>query len=181
MSTEPSTTNSAGRELAIPVALLLPVVLALAAGAAAFFSGGLFRLPAQSFYGTAAQIIPILIVAFAVERRASALYSDRRTKVYRTLLFAFLCVGELCALLGASGAIRGDISAGSWEFKTGLVAETEFLSNVIAGGTAAGLVGGFVMTAVVALGGPGWLSVSWGFSSTQEEPDSDTEDPGRVA
>jgi hypothetical protein len=147
-------------QFAIPIAFLLPLVLASASAVAVYLSDGIYTLPVQSFYGTAAQIIPILIVAFALENRAVAFLSDPRARIYRAQLFLFLAAGELFALLGASGALRGDISAASRDFAVGEVAASIPLSNVIAAGTAAGLVGGFTMIAVLALGGPGWILVS---------------------
>jgi hypothetical protein len=83
----------------------------------------------------------------------------RTASAYRTLLFFFLLLGETCALAGASGVLRGHLYAESAAFQNGVVAESYVLSDLIAAGTGAGLVGGFVMIAVLAAGGPGWLVV----------------------
>ncbi len=132
-SPTPPTPAVQGRQVAIPVALALPIVLALAAGVAVYFSGGDFDLPVPAFYGTAAEIIPVLILAFTLESRAVDFLADPRAKLYRVQLFLFLSIGELCALLGVSGAVRGSVSATSPDFEHGLIASSLSLSNVIAG------------------------------------------------
>jgi hypothetical protein len=134
------------------------VLAAIVAAVLALVSSG--DGPAQSFYGTAAAIIPVLMVALAVEGRAADAFEGESGNAYRVLLFVFLLMGETCALLGASGIFRGHIHAASTMFQGGAVAESHALVSVIAAGTGAGLVGGFVMIAVLAVGGPGSVTTS---------------------
>jgi hypothetical protein len=84
----------------------------------------------------------------------------------RFTLLACLLVGETFALLGASGAFRQPVyctgSCPSPElaqqenslFDAGYVAKSSFTTNLIAGGTVTGLVGGFGLIALLAVGGP---------------------------
>jgi len=159
---EPDTRGNAQdqSEAAIPISLLLPLVLAVAAGIFVYTSDT--ALPVPGFYGVAAQIIPILMIAFALEGRATEQLSEPQMGIYRAQLFLFLLVGEVFALLGASGSLRGQ--APKRFFQEGLVAEDYFWSNVIAAATTIGLVGGFAMLTVLALfwGKPGWLRFSFG-------------------
>jgi hypothetical protein len=134
-------------------------------------------LPVPSFYTTSAQIIPILVVAFAVESRAVSFMAQPQAKIYRAVLFLFLLIGELSALLGASGALRGNGSITDSAFATGYVAASGLLSNVLAGATAAGLVGGFVMVAILALSGPGWLVASRPDPASYPGPNDDAAPP----
>jgi len=93
-----------------------------------------FELPDQDYYGTAAQIIPVLIIAFAVELgREPRLNTSTLVTVQ---LFVFLLGGELAALLGASGALG------------------HHANDLLAAGTSAALAGGFVAVALIALLGP---------------------------
>jgi len=134
----------------------VPVVLAVIAGVLVYGLHG--ELPVAPFYGLAAEIIPILMIAFALEGRATELLSDPQIKVYRAQLFVFLLGGEVFALLGASGALRG--GASTYSYTQGYVGAGHW-ANVIAAGTAAGLAGGFAMLTVLALSGPGWLFLSF--------------------
>jgi hypothetical protein len=153
-----------GRNVTIPVSLALPIVLAAIAGIFIYFTDeGV--LPVSQFYGTAAQIIPILMVAFALERRAIEFVSDPQARIYRIQLFLFLLVGELFALLGASGALRDPDHPKA--FAAGSVGGQDW-SNVIAAGTAAGLVGGFALLTVLAVSGPGWLHLSFRQESSKK-------------
>jgi hypothetical protein len=146
------------RSFAVPISLLVPLVLAILGGIVVYSSRA--YLPFPVYYGLAAQIIPILMIAFALESRATDLLSDPQMRFYRIQLFLFLLVGEVFALLGASGALRGEVTAG--EIKQGYVADDFATSNLIAAGTTVGLVGGFAMLAVLALfWGPGWVFFSF--------------------
>jgi hypothetical protein len=145
------------KQVAVPVMLVVPLALAIAAGAFTYLSNA--RLPVSDFYGLAAQIIPILMIAFALESRATEFLSHPQIKFYRLQLFLFLLGGEIFALLGASGALRG--YQPSHRYAEGLVAHSTGLSNLIAAGTAAGLIGGFAMLVVLALSDPGWLFLSF--------------------
>lgn len=99
------------------------------------------------------------MIAFALENRATELLSDPQMTFYRAQLFLFLLGGEIFALLGASGALRGTIP--HRYFEEGVVVAHHGWSNVIAAGTTAGLVGGFAMLTVLALfWGPGWVFLS---------------------
>jgi hypothetical protein len=100
-------------------------------------------LPESSFYEMAAQVIPILIVALAVENRAHAFWG-RISNVYNVQVVVFLAVGELSAIVAASGVIaEGDA----------LVGPTVGISQAMLGATVAGLVAGFVSVLVLALRG----------------------------
>ena len=146
----------------------MPLALAILGGAFVFLVHA--RLPLPAYYGLAAQIIPILMVAFALESRATDLLSDPQMSFYRIQLFLFLLGGEIFALLGASGALRGDASAQMIE--EGVVVGEYGWSNVVAAGTTAGLIGGFAMLAVLALfWGPGWVFLSFRRKPEQQELD----------
>lgn len=151
-----ATEEKIAKQIAVPLALIMPLGLALIAWALVYQSDAQF--PVADFYSLAAQIIPILMIAFALESRATEFFSDPQIKFYRLQLFLFLLGGEIFALLGASGSLRGDVSMR--QFSEGLVAKDDW-ANLIAAGTAAGLVGGFAMLAVLALSGPGWLFLSF--------------------
>jgi hypothetical protein len=155
-SLQDSRTGRRARQVAIPIALLVPLVLAIVTGVLIYSAHG--ELPVAQFYVLAAQIIPILMIAFALEGRATALLSDPQIKFYRAQLFVFLLGGEVFALLGASGALRGETS--TLAYAQGYVGVGHW-SNAIAAGTAAGLAGGFAMLTVLALSGPGWLFLSF--------------------
>ncbi|MGA7705816.1 MAG: hypothetical protein WB998_13075 [Solirubrobacteraceae bacterium] len=132
--------------------------MVLAAGLVAalytYVSGG--PGPVHSFYETTALVIPVLILALAVERRALAIFEGQAT-AYRILVFLFLLIGESCALMGASGVFRGDLAADSEKFQGGAVASSSLGTNVLATGTIGGLVAGFAIIAVLAIVGPDWL------------------------
>jgi hypothetical protein len=132
------------------IVLLLPVTAALVAGLYTGLSAP--PEPVHSFYETTAQVIPVLIVALAVESPARAIF-EGQTSVYRILVFLFLLIGESCALLGASGVFRGGLSANSEEFQNGVVADTSWGTHLLAAGTVGGLVGGFAMIAVLTIFG----------------------------
>jgi hypothetical protein len=59
-------------------------------------------LPKPGFYETAAQIIPVLIVALAIEGHAQKLWSRLRF-AYKLQVFFCLALGELAAILAAAG------------------------------------------------------------------------------
>jgi hypothetical protein len=61
-------------------------------------------LPEQAFYGVAAQIFPVLLVALVVEARMDDFWRERPRSV-RWPLFATLGLGELFALVAASGTL----------------------------------------------------------------------------
>jgi hypothetical protein len=143
-----------------PFVFLTPVFgIAIAIGVFAATSGGNFFAPVQSFYGIVAGIIPLLIIAFAVEKSSSEFF--RQARIYRIVLFLFLLVGELCALLGASGALRPPVSdfrksddpvaAADSSFDHGYVAFSQTATNVIIAGTLVGLGCGFLMITAMAV------------------------------
>lgn len=162
----PKVKRDQGRAFAIPVSLAAPVILAVTAGIFIYLTDA-GSLPVPDFYGLAAQIIPILMIAFALEGRATDLLSDPQLKLYRLQLFLFLLGGEIFALIGASGVLRGDVRAA--QFAEGMVVGSEGGSNVVAAFTTAGLVGGFAMLTVLALfWGPGWIFLSVGRETETE-------------
>ena len=127
---------------------------ALGVGAYAYVSGG--PAPVHSFYETTALVIPVLIVALAVERPALAIFEGARA--YRIPVFLFLLIGESCALMGASGVFRGgDLWGDSKKFQGGAVASSRLGTDLLATGTISGLVAGFAIIAVLAIFGPDWL------------------------
>lgn len=104
-------------------------------------------LPDPSFYETCAQIIPVLIVALAVESRARDFWGKMAT-AYNAQIVAFLAVGELSALLAASEALSSDEY-----YDPGVVGPTLGASYAMLGATMAGLVAGFVAVLVLAFRG----------------------------
>ena len=159
-------TTDGAKSFAVPISLLVPLVLAIVGGLVIYTSDA--YLPFPTYYGLAAQIIPILMIAFALESRATDLLSDPQMRFYRLQLFLFLLGGEIFALLGASGALRGEATRA--EIAQGYVAESFSSSNLLAAGTTMGLVGGFAMLAVLALfWGPGWVFLSFNKSSEESE------------
>jgi hypothetical protein len=143
-----------------PFVLMVPVFgVAIALGVLLALSGGGFIAPVQSFYGIVAGVIPLLIIAFAVEKRSSEFF--RQAHVYRILLFFFLLLGEVCALIGASGSLRPPLSAfrhysdplkaADTSFDHGFVAFSKTATNVIIAGTVIGLGCGFLMIAMLAV------------------------------
>ena len=105
-------------------------------------------LPTTSFYETCAQVIPVLIVALSVESRARDFWGNIAT-AYNAQIVAFLAVGELSALLAASGALASD----NYEPALGVVGPTLGASYAMLGATMAGLVAGFIAVLVLALRG----------------------------
>jgi hypothetical protein len=165
-------------------ALFLPVFASLGAGVLAALSGttgplaGLegnqpFWDPTLSFYVVAAGVIPLLLIAFAVERRADDYFGPGWP--FRALLLTFLMAGELCALVALSGVLRPfpavptveSMAVADSAFNDGAVASAS-MTNVLAAGTAGGLVGGFVMIAMLAIGGPTFLRRRQPGSESQE-------------
>jgi len=109
--------------------------------------------PNDSYYGTAAQIIPILLVALAIEGRSGRFWSAPGVRLYGGLLLGTLAVGELSALLGATGVFTHDI----YDAAGDVIGESDGPTLVLLMVTTAGLVGGFVGVLVVALVDPLWL------------------------
>lgn len=101
------------------------------------------KLPEPSFYEMVAQIIPVLIVALAVENRAHAFWG-RISNVYNAQIVLFLAVGELSAITAASGVVA--------ETNT-LVGPTPVISQAMLSATVVGLTAGFLSVLVLAFRG----------------------------
>jgi hypothetical protein len=129
----------------------VPVVLRLWPTYLLLIGGVLIRLvpygvpPSTSFYEMSAQIIPVLIVALAVESRAHDLWA-KIPDIYNVQIVVFLAVGELSSVLAASGAFAADSDLG-------YVGPTAGTSAAFLAGTVAALVGGFLAVLFLALGG----------------------------
>ena len=61
------------------------------------------QLPKPGFYEMAAQVIPVLIVALAIEGQAHRLWTNLRT-VYKLQVFLCLALGQIAAIVAAAGA-----------------------------------------------------------------------------
>jgi hypothetical protein len=105
------------------------------------------NLPSRSFYGMAAEVIPVLIVALAVESRARNFW-DRMPNVFNLQIVLFLAVGELSAILAVSGVMDT-----SDYYDPGVVGPTVGISYAMLGATVAGLGAGFIAVLVLALRG----------------------------
>jgi hypothetical protein len=121
-----------------------------------------FELPGRNYYATAAQVIPVLVVALALEARAQKVFPNdqpARTAL-KIQLFLFLLLGEAAAFLGMSGALGGEGTSRDHTHphvngaEEGMVATTDFLSNLLAALTGAGLIGGFLVVVLVAIFAP---------------------------
>jgi hypothetical protein len=106
-------------------------------------------LPSATYYTTAAQIIPVLIVALAVETRVRSVW-DPMPALLKAQLVIALVVGEATAIFAASGISSGAVDPD--EFDRGLVGPTETASEVMTALTTCGLIAG-VLAVVVALRG----------------------------
>lgn len=105
------------------------------------------NLPDEAFYAMAAQVIPVLIVALAVESRAHTFW-DQMPNVFNYQVVFFLAVGELSAILAVSG-----VMATSEYSDSGVVGPTVGISYAMLGATVAGLGAGFIAVLVLALRG----------------------------
>lgn len=126
------------------VVLWLPVAAAIVAAVVTLTPG---PKPVHSFYDTAALVMPVLIVALAVESRALEILRDNDAA--RVLMFIALLAGESAALVGSSGVFRGHTR--SMNFEQGTVATPAGLNDLLAVVMIGGFVCGFVMLAVLAL------------------------------
>jgi len=93
--------------------------------------GDIGELPKDEFHNTAAQIIPVLLLALVVESRPDAIWGTESARPIRALVLAFLLIGELSALLETGDVLAQD--------------------EISAAATGAGLVVGFVAVVLVAL------------------------------
>jgi hypothetical protein len=99
------------------------------------------RIPGPDFYATAAQIIPVLLVALSVERAARELWAVT-PRWMRGYTFTALAASELCAILASSGVIAeapDDAARPSQFVGPGLLG-----TYVLLGVTVLGLVAGFL-------------------------------------
>ena len=120
------------------VALFVLVVLLLPPG----------NLPSPNFYTVAAQIMPVLLVALAVEARLRDVW-DKMPGSYRAQLIATLMIGETIAILAASGVLASGRDIDYEE--QGIVGPGVGGSRLMAAATACALVTGFLSVIVVAL------------------------------
>jgi hypothetical protein len=126
------------------VVLWLPVAAAVVAAVVTLTPG---PAPVHSFYDTAALVMPVLIVALAVEGRPLKIL--RGNNAARVLMFIALLAGESAALVGSSGVFRGHTRPRN--FEQGTVATPASLNDLLAVVMISGFVCGFVMLAVLAL------------------------------
>lgn len=103
--------------------------------------------PSQSFYNSAAAIMPLLVIALAVEKTAREAWS-REFNGFRRGLMAVLCVGELVAIVGASG-VASNFSV-SDQNSLGLVGPSFTTTVLMAAVTAYSLAVGFLAVVAVA-------------------------------
>lgn len=95
----------------------------------------------------AAQVIPVLIVAIAVENRAHAFWG-RISNIYNAQIVLFLAIGELCAIVAASGVIADELAESD-----ALVGPTPAISQAMLAATVVGLTAGFFSVLVLAFRG----------------------------
>ncbi|MGN6371556.1 MAG: hypothetical protein ACTHM1_00975 [Solirubrobacteraceae bacterium] len=126
------------------VVLWLPLAAAVVAAVVTLTPG---PMPVHSFYDTAALVMPVLIVALVVERRALEVL--RSNNAARVLMLTAMLAGESAALIGSSGVFRGH--TGSMSFEQGTVATPAALNALLAVVMIGGFVCSFVMLAVLAL------------------------------
>jgi hypothetical protein len=115
-------------------------------------------LPPTSFYSSAAQIIPVLIVALAVESRARDVW-DNVPRVTKYALIGSLLLGQAVAIVASSGliAVAPDnysdyIVTRESDLEAGILVGPGLLASEIMGAvTAASLGVGFLGVVVVAL------------------------------
>jgi hypothetical protein len=82
--------------------------------------------PQQAFYGTAAQVIPVLILAFVIERRWLGW-----PRGGRLLVAALLLVGELAALLGAAYALPDKRPTAGHTYPDTLIAKSPVGTDIL--------------------------------------------------
>jgi hypothetical protein len=103
--------------------------------------------PSQSFYNSAAAIMPLLVIALAVEKAARDAWS-REFKRFRPVLMFVLCVGELVAIIGASG-VASNFSVADQDSR-GLVGPSRTTTVLMAAVTSYSLAMGFLAVVAVA-------------------------------
>jgi riboflavin transporter FmnP len=115
-------------------------------------------LPPTSFYSSAAQIIPVLIVALAVESRSRDVW-DNVPRVTKYALIGSLMLGQAVAIVASSGLVAIDpndysnyIVTKESDLEAGILVGPGLLASEIMGAvTAASLGVGFLGVVVVAL------------------------------
>jgi hypothetical protein len=103
--------------------------------------------PSQSFYNSAAAIMPLLVIALAVEKTARDAWSQEFTE-FKLVLMVVLCVGELVAIVGASG-VASNFSVYD-QNNLGLVGPSFTTTVLMAAVTAYSLAVGFLAVVAVA-------------------------------
>jgi hypothetical protein len=131
--------------------LVIPALCSVAAVFVVRFAP--FGPPNDDYYGIAAQIIPVLLVALAIEGRSGSFWAARGARLYAAVLLLFLVIGELSALLAATGTLTHTL----YDAQGNAVGESEGPVLLLITLTTAGLVGGFVGVLLVALVDPAWL------------------------
>ncbi len=106
--------------------------------------------PSQSFYNAAAAIMPLLVIALAVEKAARDTWSGE-FEWFRPALMFVLCIGELIAIIGASGVASGFSVAD--QSSRGLVGPSRTTTVLMAAVTAYSLAVGFLAVVAVAFVG----------------------------
>ena len=129
---EAKASNARSGTLAVALAPLVVVAVVL-------LPWGSF--PTPNFYSSAAQTIPVLLVALAVESSARELWEAVAPWI-RVYTFVALAVGELAAIVGASGVIAS--APGDADHPEIYVGPGAAGTNVLLACTAAGLVAGFL-------------------------------------
>jgi hypothetical protein len=100
------------------------------------------EFPDPDFYSSAAQIIPVLLVALAVESSARELWETVAPWV-RWYTFIVLAAGELAAIVASSGVIANAPEALASPENT-YVGPGYWGTNILLGCTVAGLISGFL-------------------------------------
>jgi len=103
--------------------------------------------PSQSFYNSAATIMPLLVIALAVEKVAREAWRVEFKQLQRVLM-PVLCVGELVAIIGASG-VASDYSEYD-QTSLGLGGPSRTITVLMAAVTAYSLAVGFLAVIAVA-------------------------------
>jgi hypothetical protein len=120
------------------IALVLGAVMALAAVIYAHIEWIPFgEYPGEEFFDLAAQTIPILLVALAVEAQARQFDREQMGRLLRAAAVILLAVGESAAVAVSAGLVHPDINT--------------VASRVLVIVTVIGLLGGFLAVIAVAL------------------------------
>lgn len=121
-----------------PTVVILAIVMAVAAAIYAYVEWVPFgEYPGNEFFDLAAQTIPILLVALAVEAQARKFDRATSWKLMRIAVVIVLAAGETTAVLISAGLLHPESES--------------VISNVFIAITAIGLLGGFLGVIAVAV------------------------------